>query len=542
MLQKVIADFSGQTVNLVQSKQKEFGDLGSAAESLGNKQNRLVQSTTKLTVTSVFKTLNKIALYSGNKYQDKKKDDILGLLLKAKGSEIKFLIRMIAGTLRIGLAEKSIIVAIAHAFVLWEAEQRNEKLSAARLAEEYVNADIIIRKVFSEVPTFDIVLPSLKKHGIKNLANECRMRPGVPLQPMLAHAATSFGEVLERFENRTFTCEYKYDGERAQIHKPEDGPIRIFSRNLEDSSIKFPDVVTNITKYLKDQSTSFVLDAEVVAWDREKGGILPFQVLSTRKRKGDADDIQIQVCLFAFDIVYLNGQTKQKKPLMEKTLKERRDLLKENFNVVEGEFQFAENMVTDNVEDIQAFMNKAVDGYCEGLIVKALETGSSYELNTRSKNWLKLKKDYLSGVGDTLDLVVIGADYGTGKRTGVFGGFLLACYNDEAEEYQTICKIGTGFSEEDLDSHAKILNEHIIDEPKSYYRYTDTPKASPQVWFEPHMVWEVKAADLSISPVYTAATGLVNASKGISLRFPRFIRVRDDKTPENATTHTQVAG
>ncbi|KAJ3120300.1 tRNA ligase [Nowakowskiella sp. JEL0407] len=534
-LQSVIADYATTTVDDIRAKEKNLGDLGTVAETLGTNQTRFGGIRQRLTVSTVFKSLNDVANFEGAKSQDKKKGVIQKLLLSAKGNEVKFLVRMIAGTLRIGLAEKSIISALSHAFVHWECEIEGKSLSATKLAEEYTSADTIIRKVFSEVPSFDIVLPALKKHGLKKITEKCRMRPGVPIQPMLAQPTTSFGEVLEIFEGRSFTCEFKYDGERAQIHKPDAGKIRVFSRNLEDSAQKYLDVVENVSKYLKDPKTSFVIDAEVVAWDVQKKCILPFQVLSTRKRKGvSSDEIQVKVCIFAFDIVYVNGNT-----LIDKSLKERRDILFSTFAEVEGEFQFAQHMTSENVEDIQHFMNTAVEGNCEGLIVKAID--STYELSKRSKNWLKLKKDYLDGVGDTLDLVVLGAYYGTGKRTGLFGGYLLGCYNDEAEEYQTICKIGTGFSDEILASHTKVLNEHIINDKKAYYNVTGTAKDKPDVWFEPSMVWEVKAADLSISPVYTAAIGLCNPSKGVSLRFPRFIRVRDDKTPENATTHIQVA-
>ncbi|PNY17826.1 DNA ligase 1-like protein, partial [Trifolium pratense] len=247
--------------------------------------------------------------------------------------------------------------------------------------------------------------------------------------------------------------------------------------------------------------SSFILDCELVAYDRAKQRILPFQVLSTRARKNVAiSDIKVEVCVFAFDLLYLNGQA-----LLQENLRIRREHLYASFEVESGFFQFATSTTSNDVEEIQKFLDQAID----------------------------------ASIGDSLDLVPIGAFHGRGKRTGVYGAYLVACYDKENEEFQSIVKLATGFTEEELEERSSILRSKIIPKPKTYYKCGES--INPDVWFEDSEVWEVKAADLTISPVYRAAVGIVDSNKGISLRFPRFVRVRPDKTPDQATPSEQIA-
>ncbi|KAI9232305.1 MAG: ATP-dependent DNA ligase [Podila humilis] len=533
LLMKAIAESTGREMKKIKESYAEIGDLGVVAMNSRSNQPTMFKPKA-LTIPHVFKTLKDIASLSGNSSQKQKVDKIKVLLVSCRNKEAKYLMRSLEGKLRIGLAERTVVVALAQAIVLSRPDIK--KLSKEKLQHELEEAATVVKSVYSELPCYDMIVPALLSGDIEGLQKACKLTPGIPLKPMLAHPTKALTDILDRFENIAFTCEYKYDGERAQIHKLEQGSMMIYSRNSENMSAKYPDVMERLHKFAKSDTKSFVLDCEAVAWDREQKCILPFQVLSTRKRKDvKEEDIKVQVCIFAFDLLYLNGESLLREPLAK-----RRQLLQEHFLEVDGEFAFAKSMNSTQIEDIQTFLDQSVADNCEGLMVKTMDGAeASYEPSKRSRNWLKVKKDYLAGVGDSIDLVVIGAYIGRGKRTGVYGGYLLACYDPEREEYQSICKIGTGFSEQDLEVHHKELKEHVIPEPKSYYVLGEGNK--PDVWFAPVRVWEIKCADLSVSPVYKAAVGIVDSTKGISLRFPRFIRIRDDKSPENATSSEQIA-
>ncbi|KAK3322479.1 DNA ligase [Apodospora peruviana] len=574
LIMKAIGETTGRSLAVIKQDQKEIGDLGLVAVKSRSTQPTMFKPKA-LTIRGVHKGLMGIATVSGNGAQARKVSEIKKLLsaadanstggrvdvTKDKGgpSEAKYLVRFLEGKLRLGLAERTVLVSLAQAMIAHEAAKKG----TVPTTSEIEKAESILKIVYSELPSYDVIIPAMVEHGIMNLREHCKLRPGVPLKPMLAKPTKAITEVLDRFEGQTFTCEYKYDGERAQIHyvaKDADeelsqsmpagaattteagrGVAAIFSRNSEDLSKKYPDVLAKLNTWVDEDTKSFVLDCESVAWDVVEKKVLPFQQLMTRKKKDvKVEDVKVKVCVFAFDLLYLNGEA-----VVEKSLRERRELLRKSFKPVEGEFSFATSMDGQELDEIQTFLDESVKASCEGLMVKMLDgTESGYEPSKRSRNWLKIKKDYLSGIGDSLDLVVLGAYHGKGKRTSVYGAFLLACYNPSTDSYETVCNIGTGFSEAVLEELHSQLSQIVIDRPKPFYAHSSGGQHQPDVWFEPRFVWEVKTADLTLSPRYKAGMkeGVDPAGdKGISLRFPRFIKVRDDKKPDEATTSRQVA-
>uniref|UniRef100_A0AAV1ULP5 DNA ligase n=1 Tax=Peronospora matthiolae TaxID=2874970 RepID=A0AAV1ULP5_9STRA len=574
ILMKAIGEATGANAKFIKEMYHKEGDLGKVAQNARSKQKTLsfaslTPATSKcsdLTVCYVYNQFVKIAKMTGNNSQQQKCSIIKGLLVKCEKEKTsrdkdaqsaegaKYIIRGLQGKLRIGLAEKSILMGLTYAFMTDEDYKDKDKQQEALT---------FVKKAFAECPSYNALVaafygvqkvvpsaPFLRAKDFALVAEKCVLTPGTPVSPMLARPTKAYAMVFDRFEGKPFTCEYKYDGERAQIHILSNGKMAIFSRNFENSTERFPDVDLAVSKAAKKGVVeSCIVDAEVVAVDRATNKRLPFQILSTRSRKNvKIEDIKVPVCIYAFDLLFLNGES-----LLSTPLANRRGKLRELFEVNPGTFEFATSFdvvdgvdAKDNpeameeaVDKVRHFLEEAVRENCEGLMVKTLEKEATYEPANRSHKWLKLKKDYLDGIGDSTDLVPIGAFHGRGKRTGVYGAYLLACYDPDTDMYQPITKLGTGLSDEVLKKFYDQLKERVVDKPPSDYAVTDSCK--PDVWFEASCVWEILGADLSISPKYTAAIGLVAKDKGISLRFPRFIRIRDDKETTQATNSSQIA-
>ena len=555
ILIKAIGEASGTNPAMIKKKYEADGDLGTVAMTAKGKQSTLGFGIKPkpLLAHEVLTVLREIANTTGSKSQQWKANKIKGLLVRVQEkSESKYIIRALQGKLRIGLAQSTVLTSLSHSVMLsgpvketddkiqdLTQDAKNVKNNSLALETRLESAVNIVKKAYSEVSSFDALVDALVTVPLSQLNKECTLRPGMPVEPMLAKPTKSIQEVLKRLNGKRFTCEFKYDGERAQVHMDKKGVTKVFSRSLLDTSEKYPEVPLYVKEACVASGVdSFVLDTEVVAYNRETKQFVPFQILSTRKKTETSDeDAKVKVIVQAFDLMYLNGES-----LLDRTLSERRDLLKKHFNVVDGKFQFATSL--DHKEDgdttmLEEFLDTAVKSQCEGLMVKTLDENATYQPSYRSLNWLKLKKDYLEGMGDSVDLVPIGAYHGRGKRTGVYGAYLLACYDVDSEEYQSVCKIGTGFSDEDLKTLSAGLNEHIIPEKSTQYNVCSTLDCD--VWFDACQVWEVKAADLSKSSTHKGAVDKTGeAGRGIGLRFPRFERLRDDKRPDQATTSDQI--
>lgn len=498
IIQTVVAAGTGLSLPVLRNKYIQSGDLATVA--MHNRVAQLFVPKQQLTVAEVLSQLRKIAAMNGKNATNNKKNIMLGLISLSSPLETKYIVRLFECQLKIGLATQSVLTALGMAF-----------------SNEENNSIDTIKEAYNKNPDLEHMANALLKDGPKGLFN-FSIVPGIPVKPMLAQPSGNLTKAFSKVEDGDFLSEFKYDGERVQIHHLS-GQTKIFSRNSEDITVKYPDIAA-----LNISEKSFILDGEAVAF--KDGEICSFQLLSTRKRK-NIGKIDVDVCVFVFDLLFYETE------LVNHPLSVRREILRQQITEIDSKLKFASGIVCSSVEEIDAHLKTAIEANCEGVMLKSL--ASNYRPSHRSNKWVKVKKDYLDALGDSLDLIVIGAFYGKGKRTGQYGGFLLAVYNQETGRLEPCCKIGTGFSEEQLREFYEMLSP-LVTSNSSRISYGDKA-VKPDVWIEPKYVWEVKAASLSRSPIYSAGGSV---EKGISLRFPRFIRERRDKQVEEATTSEMI--
>ncbi|VVA94247.1 unnamed protein product [Arabis nemorensis] len=527
-----------------------MGDLGDVAQ-LCRQTQKLLIPPPPLLVRDVFSTLRKISVQTGTGSTRQKKDLIVKLMRSCREKEIKFLVRTLARNLRIGAMLRTVLPALGRAIVMnsfWNCHNKEPSENSFREKLEGVSAAIV--EAYNILPSLDVVVPSLLDKDIEFSTSTLSMIPGIPIKPMLAKIANGVQDFFKLFQNRAFTCEYKYDGQRAQIHQLLDGTVRIFSRNGDETTSRFPDLVNVVKQFACPAAETFMLDAEVVATDRTNGNkLMSFQELSTRERGSKdvlvtTESIKVEVCIFVFDIMFINGEQ-----LLALPLRERRRRLKEVFPETRPGYLECAKEITVGAEEvslnnqdtlcrINAFLEDSFQSSCEGIMVKSLDVDAGYCPTKRTDSWLKVKRDYVKGLGDTLDLVPIGAWHGNGRKAGWYSPFLMACFNPETEEFQSVCRVMSGFSDAFyIEMKEFYSGDKILAKKPPYYRTGETP----DMWFSAEVVWEVRGADFTVSPVHNAAIGLVHPSRGISVRFPRFIRKVTDRNPEECSTAADIA-
>ena len=506
---KAIAFTSGQPEDLAESIWVKEGDTGAVAEQLIKSKKQMTLFSEPLTLKRVVDGLTSIENAEGKDSQTKKMKYLSNLLHDSNPIEARYLCRTVTGRMRVGASAMTILDALAECFA--DKSARPE-----------------IERAFNVTCDLGLVGEILARDGMPGIS-EIKVSVENPIKVMLAERLPSLHEVMERMGGRC-AMEYKYDGMRIQAHITKNS-VRLYSRRLENLTSNFPDIGKRLTENLK--GTDAIIEGECVAVDPETGALMPFQIVTHRRKKHGMDSAvkEIPVKLFMFDMLYLNGKDMTGVPYIE-----RRRTLSESFKLDEM-LGLTTMGIIENDQQAEEFFEQAIESKCEGIMAKSLSDASIYRAGSRGFLWIKYKKDYHQALTDTFDLTVVGAFYGMGKRAGRYGALLMASYDTETEKYCTVCKLGTGFDDACLDAMPGLLDKYKSQEcPKNV-----DAKMIPDVWFEPAVVMEVVGADITLSPIHTAATGWVKEDTGIGIRFPRYTgRLRDDKGPEMTTSVQEI--
>ncbi|MCD6536587.1 MAG: ATP-dependent DNA ligase [Thaumarchaeota archaeon] len=501
---------SGMSEREIDRAYKELGDVGLVGERMLAKRSQATLFMEQLTVEDVYSALEKIAKASGEGSMETKVQILSGLLASAQPKEAKYILRIVTGKMRLGIADMTILDALAIVF--------GGGKEARDLFERAYNLS-------SDIGYVAKVAAQEGLEGIKKF----KITVGKPIRPMLAERLSSAEEILQKIGGKCI-AEYKYDGERMQIHKRGD-EVLIFSRRLENITSQYPDVVELVKQHVK--AGEAILECECVAVDPETGDMLPFQELMHRKRKHDIHKAieQYPVNVYFFEALYVDGKDLTLEPLeiRRKTLE---SIIEEGERV-----KLSKAIITDDPNEIEKFFHEAIEEGCEGLVVKALGKEAIYRAGARGWLWIKLKRSYKSEMMDTVDLVVVGAFHGRGKRSGTYGALLMAAYDKRKDVFQSVCKVGSGFTDEDLQKLPELLEPYKI--PHRHARVETGMEAD--IWFEPKIVLEIIGDEITISPIHRAAWSMIKEGYGLAIRFPRFTgRYRFDKAPEDATTTDEI--
>jgi DNA ligase-1 len=505
-----VARATGYTEKEIEKDLKGTGDLGTTAQRFLEKKTQVTLFRQPLTVRKVYEQLDKMAKASGPGSIDHKITLLAGLLADATAKEAKYVVRTVTGSLRLGIADMTVLDALAIAYGGGK-EAREDLERAYNISSDLgMVAKTVVEKGMEGVKKIEVSL-------------------GKPIRPMLAERLGSPEEILEKLGGKCI-AEFKYDGERIQAHK-KGNEVVLFSRRLEDITSQYPDGSELVREYAKAENA--IIEAECVAIDPETGEMRPFQELMHRRRKYGIKKAmkEYPVSLFMFDALYIDGKdlTLEPYPIRHKYLEK---VIRKDDRV-----SVAEYLVTDDPDELEGFFEKAVESGCEGLICKSLTGDAVYQAGARGWLWIKYKRDYKSEMTDTVDLVVVGAFHGRGKRAGTFGALLLAAYNPEEDVFKTVTKCGTGFTDEDLEKLPKMMKKYLI--PHKHSRVDSTLEAD--VWFEPKVVIEIIGAEMTLSPIHTCGMNAIRKGSGLAIRFPRFTgSYRLDKSAVDSTTVEEI--
>ncbi len=507
---KAVSLATGLKIRELEKMYQERGDIGIVGEEAIEKKVQTSFFAKPLTVKEVYEKLDKLARASGPSSMDMKIRILSGLLSDATKKEARYLLRFVTGKLRLGIRAMTIIDALAIAYT---GSKENRGL---------------LERAYNIHPDLGLIARTVAEKGVKGL-EEVRVEVGVPLMSMLCQRIPTIEEAFEKMGGKVL-LEYKYDGERMQCHISH-GKIKIFSRRLEDITNPYPDVVKHLSESVLAEEA--ILDGECVAFNQDTGEFLPFQELMHRRRKYDVEEAikKYPAYLFLFDCLYVNGEDLTLKPLLYRKEK-LKEIVKETDYI-----KLARYKVLSSPEEAHLFFDEAIESGCEGLIAKSIEENSIYRAGVRGWSWIKLKRTYQSKMIEPVDLVAVGAFAGRGRRAGTYGALLMAVYDQKRDVFKTICKLGSGFTDEDLNNLPNIFRQYVID-----HRHPSVEsKIDADIWFTPSVVLEVIGDEITLSPTHTCGLDLIKKETGLAIRFPRFTgRWRWDKSSQEATTEDEI--
>ncbi len=517
LAEQAIAMATGFEQTEVHASFRKSGDLGITAEEMIGKTKLRRMGSQKLEINGLLSSMHEIAGTSGYGSVEIKLKRLAGMLAQSTPLEARYVTRFALGKLRLGAGDATILEALSKSFT-------GDRESKAELENAY--------NLCSDLGRVAAVLAAKGMHGI----TQFEITPFSPIRPELAERAKTFEEIMERMNGRCFV-DAKYDGLRAQVHLNRSKKrVEIFSRNLERLTAMFPDIAEAVLKDVK--ADEAILEGEMISFDEESGEFHSFQETIQRKRKHDIKETseKFPVHLFTFDLMYLNGES-----YMGKSYEERRKKLESIVKESEqSKVKLTEEIVATSAKNVELFFNKCIESGLEGVIAK--EPNSVYTAGARKYSWIKMKRSYKSELSDTVDLVIIGYFLGKGARTAFgFGGLLAATYNDRKDIFESVTRIGTGFTEEQMGFFKKELDK--VKRSKKPARVVSTME--PDVWVEPIHVVEVRADEITRSPMHMCGKGdYDNAEEpGYALRFPRIVNKGfRDKKAEDATTTKEIVG